>query len=366
MKLRHLSRVVPLLVLIAACTQSPPPLTQQEKQTVTELTANLQPRCVGRYLIDLPSDALAVGWLTVQGVTFEATPMTREKFEQGMAAHQAELKAKPINRFGYRVLYNYGPVPELPHSWYFVTLQDLDDPGDLERAIEAYRWDAGYQIKLRIEASDWVNSEYKKKVKGTPYAVPDDPINTVPEKVGLIISFIRRVRGRADDEIPTEPGVCFQGGFLSRKAGDGEDASALFALKDKTDVSFDLDTHTDLREKPQDTLLNRLPEIRSEIENPPTNGHILRSGTVEVGGIKGEEAMMSMTTTARIPGHGFTLQANTATSGALTPYLVLNMKNGAFNNFTGNTIEKASLTEAEAIALWDIVSRTLRPRPNGF
>ncbi|WP_162244409.1 T6SS immunity protein Tli4 family protein [Burkholderia sp. Leaf177] len=30
------------------------------------------------------------------------------------------------------------------------------------------------------------------------------------------------------------------------------------------------------------------------------------------------------------------------------------------------TIKKASLAENEAIALWDAVSRTLRPRPNGF
>jgi hypothetical protein len=352
---------------MAACTQSPPPLTQQEKQTVTELTKNLKPRCVGRYLIDLPNDALAVGWLTVQGVTFEATPMTREKFEQGMAAHQAELKAKPISRFGYRVLYKYGPVPELPHSWYFVTLKDLYDTADLERAIEAYRWDAGYQIKLRIEASDWVHSEYKKKFDGTPYhAVFAENINDVPEKVGLIISFIRRVRGRADDEIPTEPGVCFQGGFLSLKAGDGEDVSALFALKDKPDVSFDLETNTDLLDKPKDTLLNRLPEIRADIKDSHTNGHILRADAVDLGGIKAEEVLLSGITPARIDGHIFMLQANIATSGPLTPHLELEMDNGNFSNFTGNKIEKASLTEAEAIALWDVVSRTLRPRPNGF
>ena len=28
--------------------------------------------------------------------------------------------------------------------------------------------------------------------------------------------------------------------------------------------------------------------------------------------------------------------------------------------------QKASLTEGEAVALWDAVSRTLRPRPNAF
>jgi hypothetical protein len=42
------------------------------------------------------------------------------------------------------------------------------------------------------------------------------------------------------------------------------------------------------------------------------------------------------------------------------------MDNGTFNSFTVGSLEKASLTEGEAIALWDIVSRTLRPRPNAF
>jgi Tle cognate immunity protein 4 C-terminal domain/Tle cognate immunity protein 4 N-terminal domain len=365
MNFRNLATVVPLLLLVSACTKSPPPLTRQEKQTVTELTANLKPRCVGRYVIDVPDDALSAGWATIQGVTFDATPMTPEKFGQAMASREAELKAK-VNRFGYRVLYEYGQVPNTPQSRYFVALRDLNDTADLQRAIEAYRWDAGYQIKLRVEASDWVNSEYKQKVQGTPYAVPDEPINDVPEKASLVLSLIQKVQGRADDAIPTEPGVCFQGGFLPRKAASGEKVSVLLALKDRTDVSFMLETNTDLRELPKDTLLNRLPEIRSEIKDSNTNGHIIRSGAVEVGGIKAEEALMSATTAARIPGHIFTLQANTATSGAMTPYLVLDMKNGSFNSFTGNVIPKASLTEGEAISLWDIVSRTLRPRPNGF
>jgi hypothetical protein len=137
-------------------------------------------------------------------------------------------------------------------------------------------------------------------------------------------------------------------------------------LKDKPDVSFELKTNTDLLDKPKDTLLNRLPEIRSEIKDPNTNGHILRADAVGIGGIKAEELLLSGITSARIPGHIFTLQANIATSGPMTPHLELEMDNGNFSNFAGTTIQKASLTEGEAISLWDIVSRTLRPRPNGF
>jgi hypothetical protein len=191
-------------------------------------------------------------------------------------------------------------------------------------------------------------------------------VNDVPEKTSLVLELIQKVRGRADDEIPTEPGVCFLGGFLPRKAADGENVSVLFSMIGRTDASFTLETNTDLRDLPKDTLLNRLPEIRSHIKDPNINGRLMRSGTVDVGGIKAEELLLSGTTPARISGHVFTLEANTATSGAMTPYLVLDMGNGGFNSFTGSVIKKASLTEGEAIALWDTVSRTLRPRPNGF
>jgi hypothetical protein len=363
MKLRRLALIVLAMTLIAACSKHPPPLTEQEKSTVTEITANLKSRCVGRYLIDVPDDALSRGNLTIQGVTFETKRMSVDEFAREMNAHETSLKAKK-NLHGYQVLYDYGQVPDTPYSRYFVTLNDLDDTADLTRAVEAYKWDAGYQIKLRIEASDWVHSTYKLKVQNTPYAVPDLAINDVPEKTRLVLNFAASVRGRPDDEIPSEPGVCFKDGFLPRKAATGEEVSTLFALKDRPDVSFDLTTNTDLRELEKNSLPNRLPQIKIDIKD--ANGRIIRTGPVTLSGVKADELLVSATTAARIPGHLFLLEANTTVSGAMTPYLILEMNNGGFNSFTADSIEKASLTENEAIALWDIVSRTLRPRPNAF
>jgi phage protein U len=313
----------------------------------------------------MPSDALSTGSATIQGVTFEAIPMARTEFEERLAARETELLATK-SRDGYQFMYDRGEVRGVPNSKYFVTLGNSNADSDLGRVIEAYKWDGGYQVKLEIKATDSIHSEFEKRVKGTPYESKDWKVNDVPEKTNLVMDLIRKVRGRADDEIPAEPGVCFLGGFLPRKAANDEDISVLFAMKDRTDAFFTLQTNTDLRELPRDTLLNRLPDIRSKIKDPNANGRIIQSGTVQVGGIKAEELLLSGTTTARIAGHVFTLEANTATSGSMTPYLVLDMGNGSINTFARNGIQKASLTDGEAIALWDTVSRTLRPRPNGF
>ncbi|WP_233886236.1 T6SS immunity protein Tli4 family protein [Paraburkholderia flagellata] len=363
MNLRRLALIALLMVPVAACSKHPPPLTEQEKGTVSEITANLKTRCVGRYLIDVPDGALSQGYLTIQGVTFETKRMSVDEFAREMNAHETSLKAKK-NMHGYQVLYDYGQVPSAPHSRYFVTLSDLDDTADLGRAIEAYKWDAGYQIKLRIEATDSIHSEFEVRMRGTPYEMKDWKVNDVPEKTRLVLNLAASVRGRPDDEIPGEPGVCFKDGFLPRKAATGEKLDALFALKDRPDVSFDLTTDTDSRELEKNSLPNRLPQIKNDVKD--LDGRIIRTGPVTLSGIKADELLVSATTAARVPGHLFRLEANITVSGAMTPYLVLEMNNGGFNSFTADSIEKASLTEGEAIALWDTVSRTLRPRPNAF
>ncbi|MCG5075964.1 T6SS immunity protein Tli4 family protein [Paraburkholderia tagetis] len=363
MSFRQLTSIALVIALIAACGKFSQPLTEKERNTVSKLISDLKPRCVGRYLIDMPDDALSTGYVFIEGVAVATKRMSSDEFTQEMDAHEASLKAKK-NTYGYRVLYDYGQVPNTPYSRYFITLADLDDTADLSRAIEAYKWDAGYQIKLRIEASDWINSKYKVKVHNTPYAVPDLNLNDVPEKTRLVLNLAENVRGRADDEIPTEPGLCFKDGFLPRKAAKGEDVSSLFALKDRPDVYFQMKTDTDMRELQKNSLPNRLSQIKVDMKD--INGRIIRAAPVMVGGIKADEFLISATTEARIPGHFFRVEANTTVGGATTPFLVLEMKNGGFNGFTADRLETASLTEDEAIALWDVISRTLRPRPNGF
>ncbi|WP_414441875.1 T6SS immunity protein Tli4 family protein [Burkholderia sp. 22PA0106] len=332
---------------------------------MNQLTQSLKTYCIGRYLIDMPDDALSRGDATIQGISFEAKRVTLDAFSRELNAYELSLKSRK-NRYGYRVLYDYGRVPGLQNGRYFVALDDPDATSDSGRKIEAYKWDAGYSIKIWTDAVDSINSEFEVRMKGAPYEMKNWKVNDVPEKKSLILSFAASVRGRSDDEIPQDPGVCFESGFLPRKAAIGEDVSAFFALKSNTDVSFKLSTDTDLKELPKDTLLSRLPEIRALIRDPNTNGHIVRSGSVDINGIKAEELLLSGVTASRVPGHSFALQANAATSGAMSPYIGLDMSNGDCNNFTGNSIKQASLTEGEAVELWDRISRTLRPRPGAF
>ncbi len=155
-----------------------------------------------------------------------------------------------MGSFGF--LYGYGEVPNVAQSQYFVSLGNYGSSSDATRIIDAYKWDQGYQIKLNLEATDFSHSE----LRDMP-AIKEMPVqNDLPEKTQIVFDLIARLQGRPNDVIPTEPGACFFGGFLKGKALGQEKIDSSFVIPDKPDVSFNLQSFTNL--SAPDTLLQRV------------------------------------------------------------------------------------------------------------
>ncbi|CAG4893834.1 T6SS immunity protein Tli4 family protein [Paraburkholderia gardini] len=349
-----------MLVALAACGNKPAPLTQQEKQTVNELTANLKTRCVGRYLVDMPEGMYVSGYAKIQGVDIETKAMSGDAYQREIEKREAELKATR-SALGYQFLYQDG------EAWgkgtrYFVHLGNPADPSDAARVIEAYKWDHNYQIRLTIEASDYTHSVFKDEPSIKQMTVK----NNVPEKTRLVFGLLEKVRGRADDEIPTEPGLCFYGGFLPAKAGSEEEMSEQYVLKGHDDINFAFETTPDLRENT--TLLQRTDSLEVREQLRAADGVLIRKGSVDLSGLRAEEWLIE----GRRPGDGrgnsFSLVVNEITSSPSSPFLSMDLTTGGQVQIQGQYVklDKASLTTGEAVALWDAVSRTLRPRPNGY
>jgi len=55
-RLRRLRALALLSLALAACQPETPKMTPEESQRIEALTSRMTPRCVGRYLIDLPDD----------------------------------------------------------------------------------------------------------------------------------------------------------------------------------------------------------------------------------------------------------------------------------------------------------------------
>jgi hypothetical protein len=354
-RLLALLLIATLVLCLTGCDRATH-LTPQEKTVVNELTEKLEPHCVGRYLIDIPHDVLTFGRVEIQGVSIETTLLTQHEYARAMEAREAALKSTK-SVLGYQFLYEHGEGQQ-KGTRYFVHLKSETDPSDASRVIEAYKWDSGYQIKLQIEAVDFTRSKFKDKPSIKQMIIKND----VPEKSHAIFDLLARVRGRPENDIPTEPGVCICGGFLPGNAGAQENVTMQFVLRDSPDVSFDLQTDSDIQEST--TLLERGSSINEVLKR--NDGRTIRKGQVNLTGMRAEEWLMAGTTTLDIPGHHLTLEANSKIGSPKTPLVTLDMNTGSLNNVQREHIDKASLSEGEVVGLWDAVSRTLRPRPNGF
>jgi Tle cognate immunity protein 4 C-terminal domain len=157
--------------------------------------------------------------------------------------------------------------------------------------------------------------------------------------------------------------LCFLGGFLPGGANDRETVHSQYVLVKQEDVSVDLTTSPEVRE--DTSLLKRGDQARGAVKS--AGGKVFRQGTLDSPAIRADEWLAAGPTAAGLYGYAFTLEANATTSRPQAPFLSLDMSVGDIKqDANGNEIAKASLTEGESIALWDAVSRSLRPRPNGF
>jgi hypothetical protein len=349
-----------LIFTFAACDRKPAPLSQQEKQIVTELTANMKTRCVGRYLVDMPGDAWESGYAKIQGVSIEAKAMTEDAWRQEVAQREAALKAT-TSRDAYPFLYAAGKARR-DNTYYFVHRGTIyDDPAT--RQIEGYKWDQGYRFLLKIEGSDFTNPDQT-----------DDPIvqkmaikNDMPEKRDLVLGLMDKLRGRTPDEIPTEPGVCFAGGFLPAPAGSNEEVNAGFGFDhNMQDVLWRVFTSPDFLD--DTTVAQHADSAEARAALKVMEGKDIRKGAFDQRGMPATEWLYESVKPGDGRGVTFEMAVNETTSKPTTPNFSLELNTGGQYEVQGRftTFDPPSLTTGEAVALWDAVSRTLRMRPGAL
>jgi Tle cognate immunity protein 4 C-terminal domain/Tle cognate immunity protein 4 N-terminal domain len=240
------------------------------------------------------------------------------------------------------------------------------------RTLELHAWRDGYAIKMWVDATDFTSyPEYK-----------NDPIvnrmtlkNDIAAKQALLADMVSRIRGRADNEIPSEPGLCFHGGFLQGTATDEENLDMSYVFTDMPDVSLSIHNNSNIVS--DDTLLDRSKSVEANVRD--ANGHTLRKGERKShGGLAFEEWLLAGNTDDHVKGHLFSLEVNSKIGSAQTPLLNIDFHNGqrigtpdkrppgSLPLDSPPPLAKSSLSEGEAVALWDAITDTLRPRPNGF
>lgn len=173
--------------------------------------------------------------------------------------------------------------------------------------------------------------------------------------------LIRALRARDNAEIPTAPGVCIDHGFVADASGSYQEIfGAGIRLPSLPDVSFSVDSNKLASVDGEPGLLTSIAEQRKYLGSRYPKLTTLREGKRTVGVWQGEESLVR-----RADGtHDFEWEAVGRERTTLHPAVI-----GAkmYTKVAANRIgaaDQASLTDEEAVALWDRLLDGVRFRVN--
>lgn len=370
-----------LVILLAACRQAAPALTPKEDAFMSTYTAHLVPRCFGRYLVDLPADMKLA---PASGTTFAiapysemsgaidvtVTPMPKSVFDTQLAQRKATLQSEHIDLH-----------PEWPYLGQVVPLADnsgvifdrSQDGGSRgARTLELHGWKDDYAIKMTINAGDDSYPEYQKLSKNLQFG------NDVPQKLAQLQALYARIRGRADGAIPTDPGACFKGGFVSgpASASVSEDITVNYVSKSFPNVHMTLSSNGGIGA--DNTLLERVPDMGRLLD--ATHGRFISKGKAATkSGVDFEQVLTEMPTGGdRPPNLLYLFEANSKLGSAQAPLLTVKLQRTIVDvDTSGQPInpellpastptKKTAISEAESVDLWHAVTDSVRKRPGAF
>ncbi|QEM82115.1 T6SS immunity protein Tli4 family protein [Halomonas binhaiensis] len=359
------------IAMLAACDKGVPAMTEDEQRTVQEYTDSLAQVCIGRFMVEMPKRMeLAYSSLSVNDAKISAQPMSRQMYERLITRRQRELEnMERVDPEDAPFLKNIIREEDL------VIFDRNEDTGtsDSGRVLEGYRLIDNTMFKVSVKATDLSDDKYTE----WRTHLTDNKSGRMQE----IRYLLDNLSPLASGDIPEKPGLCFENGFLAGGAEGTipgheapfriENVTMRYIDRERKDVYFNITTDSWLHQ--DTTLLDSLSEAKDSLSQDD-NGALLRHGKVALEGIdQAEELLVAMTNTASrndIRYTDFSLEANSLEGNRLAPQVVIVLKNGAYSMVVDEkdreNLEKPSLTDAEAIGLWDAVTRTFHPRPGAF
>ena len=332
-----------ILVCIALTRKVQAAFLDYQVKTMTAEMKDLKMKtmCVGRFLIDIPADAeVSYRGAMIAGWSIATYDETDEQFASRLGKKETQLagekneKGMPNLESTHRVDKNgvIGKIHVFGREW----IRGLPT----EPLSESVRVEAMIRIKKHsfILTREYGNDGYVKK----------------------LAELVTQFRSRDENEIPTDAGYCFDGGFITEPitVEQTERTTMFVGLNGHPDVSIALDMTAGIT-TPR-TLLQRDAESTTISENR-SRFHTFRRGPRPWNGAPGEEVLERVHEFNGNYGHSFMWELiHNKTDNVFTPLMSFEMSTG--NSQPGTTVD-SSLTDAQALALWDKMLSSLRVRP---
>jgi len=192
-----------------------------------------------------------------------------------------------------------------------------------------------------------------------------------PRKLPLAIAsntaLIENIMLRDNNDIPTEAGYLFDGGFIKSK-GEAREWAKVFFTRPDTPGSAIFGVAMRPRLISDDNLLDRVPKLMRMLANLATHTRTLRSGDRTVAGMPGQELLVRVNANG-VTGYQFIWEfigRDDDVDGpiALThPHTRIELRVGGDQTGPNATTETSVLTQEETLALWDALLAGFKLRP---
>ncbi|MDI2113905.1 T6SS immunity protein Tli4 family protein [Commensalibacter nepenthis] len=318
-------------------------------------TQNLTPRCVGRFLIDIPAEFIS-------GTTNDkptqdqinqhqlfSQPMTEKEFNTQLWMREEELKDDKKHVFvkseDKPYLKETYPLKDGRKGVVFNHNEGVGNK-DALRELEGHLFSNNVGIILKIKATVVDDPRYERDRRVFKF------VTDLPQKRNEIQSLLSRMEGWDNLHPPQGKGTCYQNVFIKGPAGDYEYAGNQYFYKNNKELNITIEYDTDIHSK--DTMLGRSSEIKQYASEAP-EGKIIRFSKRDTDYIHAEEFLASGKNeqTGKTE-YTFILRMNEMNGTPQTPAITITLQN--------NDV----ISEKDALAIWDAIIPTLKPRTEAY
>ncbi|OCA54776.1 T6SS immunity protein Tli4 family protein [Photorhabdus namnaonensis] len=324
----------------------------------TEILANMQTRCVGRYLIDIPLvfENIINNEIFIGDAKIETKRMHLSAFEQRIEIREqklrttktADLKDLPFLKKIYHLQGNlYGVIFDRNNS--------ISEPG-FTRVLEAHLYDNGVAFIIEMKFTEISDDKYSYSMdRYIKSGLTESQYKMLSQTLEKMQRLIARISGRKDSDIPTEAGICIPDGFIADYNNEKESIKFVYQGNQDDNFTFSLEIINDL--KGEGILLEHMGEI--ERDWFVNYGRIIREGEREINGIHGEELLaVGLQSFDNNPRYQFDFIANDMMLDDKKVCVVIMLMN--------YQLPATPYTEDELIMFWDAITNTFRKRSDAF
>jgi hypothetical protein len=313
---------------------------------MTELTKNMQPVCVGRFVVEIPSVARIKGWTQkvddTKIETISPPSLNKLAFDNKITKRETLLKNSPHETDG--VLFK-NKIQLSPDSNLLVYRESQSDRRMYQ--LDASFWRPTLEVKFYTETTNKYFTEgidqISKVVKSfTP--TPTSDISHLP------------------------PGLCIEQGIITGSTFRAEEVAVSGRIDEYPGLGFSFYTQTYGRPHEGKTMLERigfsfgLGDWIGKTASASTK--FLRKGKRELNGQKGEEMVAVITyngETSFEANAEFYPDANTLNK----PMIKVSLGDQTHDDNTHQPFNK-NLTQEEFLALWDALLNSIKLRPGAI